>query len=118
MARHCRTEYLVAVGMDENNIIAPENCQTMVDVRSGVDAIDAALLKLLVTRFGYMNAAARIKTERGAVRDEVRKAQIIQSIRSSAEKQGMPADALAAMWDDLIEASIAYELDIWDQKRR
>jgi isochorismate pyruvate lyase len=103
--------------MNENMINAPENCQSMTEVRNGVDAIDAALLGLLKTRFGYMNAAARIKAERSAVRDEDRKAAIIRNIRTAAEKQGMPADALAAMWDGLIEASIAFELDAWDKNR-
>ncbi len=103
--------------MDENTIKAPENCQLMTEVRSGVDTIDKALLELLETRFGYMCAAARIKTERSAVRDEARKAEIIRNIRTAAEKTGMPTDALADIWDALIEASIAFELEAWDKRR-
>ena len=47
----------------------PEDCQTMTDVRAGVDALDRELVALLATRFGYMRAAARIKPSRDAVRD-------------------------------------------------
>jgi len=39
----------------------PEECQTMIEVREGVDALDRELVRLLVTRQGYMHAAARIK---------------------------------------------------------
>ena len=40
----------------------------MTDVREGVDALDRALVALMAERQRYMDAAARIKTDRGAVR--------------------------------------------------
>ena len=49
----------------------PDACETMIDVREGVDATDQELVALLERRFGYMRAAARIKPNREAVRDEV-----------------------------------------------
>lgn len=97
--------------------LPPELCETMADVRAGVDALDARLVDMLATRFGYMRAAARIKPERGHVRDEPRKAQVIANARARAAAQGLPAEAVAAIWHDLVEASIAYELDHWDQRR-
>ena len=48
---------------------APETCTSMIEVRQGVDALDRALVGLLAERQRYMDAAARIKTERTAVRD-------------------------------------------------
>ena len=45
------------------NLLPPEDCQTMIEVREGVDATDRELVMLLKRRFGYMDAAARIKTE-------------------------------------------------------
>ena len=59
---------------------APERCETMADVRTGVDALDRELMRLIAIRFGYMRAAARIKPERGHVRDEARKAEVILSL--------------------------------------
>ncbi|MEO0690606.1 MAG: chorismate mutase, partial [Pseudomonadota bacterium] len=47
----------------------PDACETMIDVRDGVDATDRELVALLERRFGYMRAAARIKPNREAVRD-------------------------------------------------
>lgn len=95
----------------------PDDCLTMKEVRAGVDATDRALMELLDRRFGYMRAAARIKTERGAVRDERRKAAVISNARLDAESRGLPSDAIAAIWDDLVEVSIAYEMDIWDRTK-
>lgn len=97
------------------DIIPPDDCLTMADVRRGVDAIDRALIALLADRFGYMRAAARIKPDREAVRDEARKAQVIAQACEEAEAQGVPADLVADLWDRLVEASIAYELARWDR---
>lgn len=97
--------------------LTPENCQTMQDVRAGVDATDAELVALLARRFGYMRAAARIKPSRDVVRDEVRKAQVIANVAAHAAGIGLPPERLAAVWEALVEQSIAYEFDIWDATR-
>lgn len=96
--------------------IAPENCTTMTEVRAGVDAVDRALVALLQRRFGYMDAAARIKPERTMVRDEDRKAQVIANAVMHARAAGVPEKAVADLWEGLVEASIAYELDKFDRR--
>lgn len=93
-------------------------CQTMADVRTGVDALDRELVALLAQRFGYMDAAARIKADRGAVRDEARKAAVITNAETAAVAAGIPAGVTAQIWETLVEASIAYELAAWDRLRR
>jgi isochorismate pyruvate lyase len=97
--------------------LAPEACQTMTEVRAGVDAVDAALVALLAQRFGYMDAAARIKSGRDAVRDEARKADVIAKVRGHAAAHGLSPERLAAVWDVLVEQSIAHEFDVWDATR-
>lgn len=96
---------------------APEHCQTMAEVREGVDAVDRALIALLVRRFGYMDAAARIKLSRDAVRDEARKALVIANVRAEAAAHGLPEELMAQLWEVLVEGSIAYEFDRWDIQR-
>ncbi|MDO9370073.1 MAG: chorismate mutase [Sphingopyxis sp.] len=92
----------------------PEHCETMRDVRAGVDQVDRELVALLVRRFGYMDAAARIKADRGAVRDERRKAEVIDNVAREAEAAGLEPDRLRAIWNELVEQSIAYEAVRWD----
>ena len=96
------------------DIVEPLDCNNMAEVRAGVDAVDVALIDLLARRFGYMDAAARIKTDRDSVRDEVRKAEVIDNVKSAAASAGVPVEAAAALWEQLVEASIAYELKQWD----
>ena len=89
----------------------------MSEVRAGVDQVDRELVALLARRFAYMDAAARIKPAREAVRDERRKDEVIANVRLAARDAGLPEDALADLWDGLVEASIAYELETFDARR-
>ncbi|WP_373488370.1 chorismate mutase [Blastomonas sp.] len=101
-----------------DTIKTPDQCATMTDVRAGVDALDRQIIALLETRFGYMRAAARIKPERGQVRDEPRKAQVIANAKAAAFDAGVPVGLIGDFWDRLVEASIAYEGEHWDLLRR
>ena len=97
-------------------ILPGERCTDMTEVRAGVDALDRELVALLRRRFDYMDAAARIKPARTAVRDEARKAQVIAQAAAEAARLDLPAKAVAAMWETLVEASIAYELKAFDAR--
>lgn len=92
------------------------DCTTMTEVRAGVDALDRELVALLANRFAYMDAAARIKPARDHVRDEARKAQVIANARAEAEALGLPGGVIADLWEQLVEASIAYELASFDRR--
>ena len=98
-------------------VLPPADCQTMAQVRQGVDALDVRLIALLAERFGYMRAAARIKPDRTMVRDEARKAEVIANAVAAAIAQGVPEDLVADLWQRLVEGSIAYELAHWQSQR-
>ena len=102
--------------MDEKYKL-PEDCDSMAEVRKGVDATDRELMALLDRRFGYMRAAARIKNDRNVVRDEARKAEVIENARADAAVRGIPDKKIAEIWELLVESSIAYELVEWDRIR-
>lgn len=95
----------------------PEDCQTMTDVRAGVDMLDRELVRLLVIRQGYMDAAARIKQDRNAVHDEARIEDVVAKVIESARTQGLNPDIAEPVWRKLIERCIAHEFDVWDAIR-
>ena len=99
------------------NMLSPEQCETMAEVRAGVDQTDRELVALLARRFGFMDAAARIKPDRATVRDEVRKAEVIDNARAHARSAGIPEAVIAAIWETLVEGSIAYEFERFDSLR-
>jgi isochorismate pyruvate lyase len=96
---------------------APQACRTMAEVRRGIDDIDARILALVGERFRYMDAAARIKPVREAVRDEARKAQVLANVGRHARDHNVPEAAAAELYERLIEASIAYEFGRFDATR-
>ena len=95
----------------------PADCESMIEVRAGVDATDRALMSLLEQRFAYMRAAARIKQDRATVRDESRKAEVIANAIAEAKMRELPPAAIAELWECLVEASIRYEFGEWDRLR-
>jgi isochorismate pyruvate lyase len=100
----------------EQPVVRPEDCRNMAEVRAGVDAVDQSMVRLLRERFGYMDAAARIKPVRGAVRDEARKAQVLENVRRAAVEAGIPSDLVVRLYEQLVEGSIAYEFDKFDAR--
>ena len=95
----------------------PAECQSMREVRLGVDSLDVQIVRLLGQRFRYMDAAARIKPERGAVRDEGRKAEVLANVARLAREHDVPAEVAAELYERLVEASIAYEFRRFDATR-
>jgi isochorismate pyruvate lyase len=93
----------------------PEHCQTMSEVRAGVDALDRALVRLIAHRQAYMDAAARIKPTRGAVRDEARIQQVLDNVRQNSEASGLSWAIAEPVWRTLMERCIAHEFEKFDQ---
>ena len=105
------------MGLPMTDIRDPLDCITMTEVRAGVDDVDRQLVALLKRRFGYMDAAARIKPDRSVVRDEWRKADVLAKVDAAAEELGVDRKLLARLYEDLIETSIAHELEEFDRTR-
>jgi isochorismate pyruvate lyase len=97
--------------------VKPDECGSMVEVRHGIDRLDEQIVALLAERFRYMDAAARIKQERGAVRDEERKAEVIGNAAGHAAKSGVPTNIVEEIYERLVEGSIAYEFERFDALR-
>jgi isochorismate pyruvate lyase len=104
------------VSVDERR--APAECRTMTEVRQGVDALDRALVALLAERQRYMDAAARIKPERNAVRDPARIEDVVARVKAAAREAGLSEAIAEPVWRTLIERCIAHELEQWDAIRR
>ena len=101
----------------EGGVKPPKACESMTDVREGVDAIDRELVRLLVIRQGYMHAAARIKPNREAVYDEARIEDVVAKVLVESKQQGLSADIAEPVWRKLIERCIAHEFGVWDATR-
>ena len=97
--------------------LAPEACQTMAEVRAGVDALDRELVALLAARQRYMDAAARIKPSRDRVHDAARIEDVVAKVKASAREAGLSEAIAEPVWRLLIDRCIAHELAEWDRLR-
>ena len=95
----------------------PEECATMSQVRAGIDDIDRRVVELIARRFRFMGAAARIKPDRDAVRDEDRKVEVLAKVDKAAAEAGIDRSLMARIYEELIEGSIAYEFVEFDRLR-
>ncbi|WP_242918053.1 chorismate mutase [Caulobacter sp. CCUG 60055] len=90
----------------------------MAEVRQGVDALDRALVRLLVERQGFMDAAARIKQDRNVVHDRARIEDVVAKVKAAAREAGLSEAIAEPVWRTLIDRCIAYEFNAWDQLKR
>jgi isochorismate pyruvate lyase len=96
---------------------APEACRSMAEVRAGVDALDRALVTLIAERQRYMDAAARIKSDRAVVHDAARIEEVVTRVKASARAVGLSEAIAEPVWRTLIDRCIAYEFEVWDRIR-
>ncbi len=97
--------------------VDPAACQSMAEVRQGVDALDRALVALLAERQRYMDAAARIKPNRDAVHDDARIEDVVSKVLASADAHHLSRDIAEPVWRLLIDRCIAHEFGVYDRTR-
>ena len=95
----------------------PADCMTMAEVREGVDALDRLLVSVLAERQRYMDAAARIKQDRAAVRDPARIEDVVAKVKAAAREAGLSEEIAEPVWRTLIERCIVHEFGGWDTVR-
>lgn len=95
----------------------PDACTEMAAVRDGVDRLDRALVALIAERSRYMEAAARIKPSRDVVRDTDRVEDVVAKVKAACGDAGLPVEIAEPVWRELIERSIQYEFNVWDETR-
>lgn len=90
--------------------VEPDACQTIEEIRAGVDEIDHVLLNLLVRRQAYTVRAAKIKKDAGmVVRDENRLARQFARAKTLAAEKGLSPLIVEPLFTVMIEQHIKFE---------
>ncbi|PUU78426.1 chorismate mutase [Tuber borchii] len=88
---------------------------TMAEVRISIDDLDRQIVTLLGERMRFIEAAARIKPEREAVRDQWRVDDVLTKVGETADKVNFSKKIAQKLYADLIESSILHELVNFDR---
>ncbi|CUS07204.1 unnamed protein product [Tuber aestivum] len=96
--------------------IEAASATTMAEVRTSIDDLDRQIVVLLGERMRFIEAAARIKPTRGAVRDQWRVDDVLTKVGESADLVNFPKKLAHNLYAELIEASILHELVNFDHR--
>ena len=93
--------------------LTPDECSDMNDIRSEIDHLDQAVIKLLGLRFKYVLAASKFKTSEISVRAPERFKSMLAKRREWAEAEGLSPDAIEKLYSDLVNHFIEEEMHQW-----
>ncbi|WP_444666958.1 chorismate mutase [Cereibacter changlensis] len=92
---------------------APNECQSMQDLRDEIDALDAEIVAALARRAEYIDRAIELKPAEGmAARIEARVEDVVRNVRVRAMAEGLDPALVESLWRQLIEWSIAREEEV------
>ena len=96
-----------------NDLLPPEACKTMAELRVQIDAIDVELITLLAKRSGYIDRAADLKKIEGLpARTTDRVAEVLEKVSETASKHRLDPLLARELWGELIEWSIQREMKV------
>ena len=85
-------------------------CKSLEEVRSNIDRIDDAIIKLIAKRGGYVAQASKFKKNEEGVRDTSRVEKVIQKVREKTELYGANPDMVEALYREMISRFINMEM--------
>ena len=85
-------------------------CKSLEEVRSNIDRIDDAIIKLIAKRGGYVAQASKFKKNEEGVRDTSRVEKVIQKVREKAELYGANPDMVETLYREMISRFINMEM--------
>ncbi|MCL6286203.1 chorismate mutase [Ruegeria sp. 2012CJ41-6] len=89
---------------------APQDCETMQDLRVQIDRLDQHLVELLRTRATYIDRASQLKPGEGLpARIPARVEEVVAKVRARADGAGLDPDLAERLWRILIDWSITRE---------
>lgn len=102
--------------MTYQNKIEPESCSNMEDIRTEIDNIDRAMIKILGKRFTYVKAASKFKTSATSVKAPERFKAMLEQRRVWARSEGLNPDVIEKMYRDLVGYFIKEEMSQWQSE--
>jgi isochorismate pyruvate lyase len=99
--------------MELRNLLQPDECGGMDDIRAEIDRIDRAVVGLIGRRYQYVLAAAKFKTSATSVKAPERLTAMLARRREWAVEEGLNADVIEKLYADLVAHFIDEEMQRW-----
>ncbi len=95
---------------------APEDCQSLEEIRNVIDKIDEHIIALFSERHKYVEEIVRFKHDKDAIIAQERKEQVILQRKKWAESKGLNADTFAKIYTLLVNSNIEHEMELLKMK--
>ncbi|MBE0455954.1 isochorismate lyase [Pseudoalteromonas sp. AOP31-A2-14] len=95
---------------------SPSECESLKDIRDGIDSIDHEIIKLLGERMEYVLSAARFKPNQASIPAPDRVAEMLLERRQWALQHKLPADYIESLYHEIIQWYIAQQTQYWRTK--
>jgi isochorismate pyruvate lyase len=93
----------------------PEECSSLEDIRTAIDALDRELVELLGCRLGYVFAAARFKPTEESIAAPDRVAAMLVDRQAWAASCGLSPTFVAELFSRITQWYIATQTEHWRQ---
>ena len=87
-----------------------KECNTLDEVRTEVDKLDAEIVTLIAKRNAYIHQAVKFKQSVEEVKATDRVAQVIRHVRNKAIELDMSANMIEELYTNLIDAMVESEI--------
>lgn len=88
-----------------SSLKTPEACESLTDIRAGIDFFDRQILESLQQRLGYVKAAVRFKANEQAIPAPERVAAMLQDRREWAASGPSTLDSMWILWKNSTSTS-------------
>ncbi len=95
----------------------PDQCKNIADIRGEIDRLDRQVIALFGQRFTYVKAATKFKISETTVRAPERLPMMLKQRRVWAEEEGLNADVIEKIYQDLVNHFINEEMEHWQQSK-
>lgn len=91
----------------------PEECTDIQEIRAGIDRLDREIIAAIGERARYVAAAAKFKRDEASVRAPDRVAAMLAQRRAWAQEEGLSADLIEKLFQDLVAYFVQREMAGW-----
>ncbi|WP_248750279.1 isochorismate lyase [Pseudomonas sp. MWU15-20650] len=92
---------------------APQACESLNDIRAGIDFFDRQILDALQQRLGYVKAAVQFKANEQAIPAPERVAAMLQDRREWAVDAGFEVAFVEKLYEHIIHWNIQQQILHW-----
>ena len=104
--------------MSDLKTTPPEECQSLEEIREGMDALDRQIIAILVRRVAYVKAAAKFKTTAASVAAPDRVQKVLDTRRAWAEEAGLDGDVVRGLYRDIVTYCVGEEKKHWEKSQQ